>query len=339
MAPFGRERAAMVTAMAALALCGRLGARPGARAEASTPARPVFRQAAEDCVVASSGCGPAAAPAPSRGRQGRDRKTCPRRGRKVRRARKTRALRLPAGADGCDRDCALDSRYQGPGGCGGEDLVRLEAIVLPDKRQVPVKPAAILRCKMAAAIADWIRTDIAPLAQGLGTTISGLDNFDSFECRGRNRVVGAMLSEHGRANALDVRCFKLASGRAISLTDRSVPRDRARARAAFGLRAIPHRARAGLRLVPRGSHPSRPDGAAKQLPDLPVECVGPAAAGRTAVAGRAAGGRAAPRGRCQIRHQVRCRETCRQSLKPRNQARTKPEDKPAPAKKPTKKRR
>ena len=56
----------------------------------------------------------------------------------------------------------------GPGGCGGEDLVRLEAIVLPDKRQVSVKPAAIMRCKMAAAIADWIRNDIAPLAQNLG---------------------------------------------------------------------------------------------------------------------------------------------------------------------------
>ena len=54
---------------------------------------------------------------------------------------------------------------RGAGGCGGEDLVRLEAIVLPDKRQVSVKPAAILRCAMASAIADWIRTDIAPLAR------------------------------------------------------------------------------------------------------------------------------------------------------------------------------
>ena len=113
----------------------------------------------------------------------------------------------------------------GPGGCGGEDLVRLEAIVLPDKRQVSVKPAAILRCKMASAIADWIRSDIAPLAQNLGSAITDLDNFDSFECRGRNRVVGAKLSEHGRANALDVRAFKLANGRSISLTDRTVPRD------------------------------------------------------------------------------------------------------------------
>jgi hypothetical protein len=113
----------------------------------------------------------------------------------------------------------------GAGGCGGEDLVRLEAIVLPDKRQVSVKPAAILRCPMASALAEWIRNDIAPLAAGLGSAISNLDNFDSYECRGRNRVAGARLSEHGRANALDVRAFRLANGRAVSLTDRTVPRE------------------------------------------------------------------------------------------------------------------
>jgi hypothetical protein len=79
---------------------------------------------------------------------------------------------------------------RGPGGCGGEDLVRLEAIVLSPTLHVVVKPAAILRCTMAAAVADWIRTDMAPLAAHLGTTLSELDNFDSFECRGRNRVKG-----------------------------------------------------------------------------------------------------------------------------------------------------
>ena len=114
---------------------------------------------------------------------------------------------------------------RGPGGCGGEDLVRLEAVVLPDKRKVAVKPAAILRCRMASAIADWIRTDIVPIATGLGSQLSDLDNFDSYECRGRNRVAGALLSEHGRANALDVRAFKLANGRSIFLTDRTVARE------------------------------------------------------------------------------------------------------------------
>src|SRR5437879_2044887 len=64
----------------------------------------------------------------------------------------------------------------GAGGCGGEDLVRLEAVVLPDKHLVSVTPAAILRCAMAAAIADCIRTDMAPLAANLGNTHSDHGN-------------------------------------------------------------------------------------------------------------------------------------------------------------------
>ena len=113
----------------------------------------------------------------------------------------------------------------GPGGCGGEDLVRLEAVVLADGHKVAVTPPATLRCPMASAIADWIRTDVTSLAAGLGTEPVVLDNFDSYECRGFNRIPGAHLSEHGRANALDVRAIKLADGRSISLTDRTVSRD------------------------------------------------------------------------------------------------------------------
>jgi hypothetical protein len=114
---------------------------------------------------------------------------------------------------------------RGAGGCGGTDLVKLEAIVLPNKHRVAVTPAATLRCSMASAIADWVRTDIAPLTEKLGSEITVLDNFDSYECRGFNRIPGAHLSEHGRANALDVRAFKLADGRSIGLTDRDVSRE------------------------------------------------------------------------------------------------------------------
>src|SRR5450631_2388500 len=114
---------------------------------------------------------------------------------------------------------------KGPGECGGEDLVRLEAVVLPDKRRVSVKPAAIMRCAMASQIVDWIRIDMAPLATSLGSVVSDLNNLDSFECRGRNGIAGAKMSEHGRANALDVHDLKLANGQAITFTDRTVPRD------------------------------------------------------------------------------------------------------------------
>jgi hypothetical protein len=114
---------------------------------------------------------------------------------------------------------------KGPGGCGGDDLVRLEAIVLPDKRKVAVTPPATLRCRMASEIADWVRTDVVKLAAPLGSEPAVLDNFDSYECRSFNRIPGGHLSEHGRANALDVRAIKLANGRSIELTDRTVPRD------------------------------------------------------------------------------------------------------------------
>jgi hypothetical protein len=99
-------------------------------------------------------------------------------------------------------------------------------VVLPDnKGRVALKPAAVLRCSMASAIADWIRTDMVPLAEARGSRLSDLDNLDSYDCRGRNGVAGAPLSEHGRANALDVQALKLASGASIALTDRSVPRE------------------------------------------------------------------------------------------------------------------
>lgn len=112
----------------------------------------------------------------------------------------------------------------GPGACGGDDIVRLESVVLADKRRVPLKPAATLRCSMATAVAEWVRNDGAAIAAEAGTAIGELDNFDSFDCRGRNRVAGARLSEHGRANALDVRGVRFANGQFVSFTDRTVAR-------------------------------------------------------------------------------------------------------------------
>ena len=104
-------------------------------------------------------------------------------------------------------------------GCGALDAVRLEAIILPDKARVALTPPAILRCPMAEEVAHWIREDVVAAVSALGTTLLGIDNYDSFDCRGRNRVVGAKLSEHGRANALDLRGFLLANKVTAGLTD------------------------------------------------------------------------------------------------------------------------
>ncbi len=112
----------------------------------------------------------------------------------------------------------------GAGECGAVDAVLLESIVLPDQAKVVVTPPATLRCSMAEVVVNWVRDDVAPAVLKLGAPLRGLDNFDSYECRGRNRIRGATLSEHGRANALDVRAFNLANGEAVGLTDVNVPK-------------------------------------------------------------------------------------------------------------------
>jgi hypothetical protein len=113
----------------------------------------------------------------------------------------------------------------GPGDCGALDVVRLEAILLPDHVKVAVNPPATLRCTMAEAIAHWVREDVAPAARKFEAQLSEIENYDSFECRGRNRVVGAKVSEHGLANALDVKAFKLTDGALIAPTDINVAKD------------------------------------------------------------------------------------------------------------------
>ena len=113
----------------------------------------------------------------------------------------------------------------GPGACGAADVVRLEAIVMPDKTQVALTPPATLRCSMAEQVAHWVRNDMGPAALDLGSPLRAVNNFDSYDCRGRNRVRGAKLSEHGRGNALDIRAIKLANGNVVELTSATVSRE------------------------------------------------------------------------------------------------------------------
>ena len=110
-------------------------------------------------------------------------------------------------------------RLIGPATCGGEDMVELEAVMLADKTRVAVDPPALLRCPMAESFAAWLREEVAPRAAKLGSTLRAVENYDSYECRPRNRVAGAKMSEHGKGNAIDVRAIHLADGRRIEPTD------------------------------------------------------------------------------------------------------------------------
>lgn len=106
----------------------------------------------------------------------------------------------------------------GPGDCGATDAVVMDSVILSDQTKVAVTPAATMRCAMAEAVAHWLREDVVTILKDL-PPLRVLDNFDSYSCRGRNNVRAAQLSEHGRADALDVRDFKLADGHELNLTD------------------------------------------------------------------------------------------------------------------------
>ncbi|MET0279254.1 MAG: extensin family protein [Pseudorhodoplanes sp.] len=115
--------------------------------------------------------------------------------------------------------------FGGPGDCGATDVVKLEAIIQPDKSRIAVSPPATLRCQMAEAIATWVREDLTPATSSLGSAPRSLDNYASYDCRGRNRVAGARLSEHGLANAIDIRGVHLQNGKFAELTDRNLDRN------------------------------------------------------------------------------------------------------------------
>lgn len=115
--------------------------------------------------------------------------------------------------------------FGGPGDCGASDVVRLEAVIQPDQSRVAISPPATMRCTMAEAVATWIREDLTATVASLGSPPRELDNYASYDCRGRNRVAGARISEHGLANAIDVRGVRLANGRFADFTDRKLDRE------------------------------------------------------------------------------------------------------------------
>jgi hypothetical protein len=114
------------------------------------------------------------------------------------------------------------SPITGPGECIATDVVKVDAVLLPDKHRVVFSPPVTLQCPMADAVAQWISNDVAPTIAALGTSLRSAESLDSFDCRPRNGITGAQVSEHGHANALDVRSFKLANGGIIGLNNASV---------------------------------------------------------------------------------------------------------------------
>lgn len=99
-------------------------------------------------------------------------------------------------------------------GCSATSAVKLVAI------GIPVTNLGAVKCALALPFARWVRDDVTTMAaRWLGGYVARIESFGSFACRPIDNQPGKPLSEHGRADAIDIAAFMLRDGRRISVKD------------------------------------------------------------------------------------------------------------------------
>ena len=102
------------------------------------------------------------------------------------------------------------------GACGAETVVSVRAAGV--NRAIKLSPAATINCPVARSLAKWLSTAVDPAAVELfGSRVASVRVAASYACRTRNHIRGARLSEHAKANAIDISAFVLADGRRIDV--------------------------------------------------------------------------------------------------------------------------
>ncbi len=104
------------------------------------------------------------------------------------------------------------------GRCGAPAPIRL--VGLGSKPQVRFSPPALINCDMAVALHQWVRNDLQPLAiKHLGAPIVTVEVMSDYSCRTSSGRLKNRLSEHAFADALDIRGFVTAKGKAVRVLD------------------------------------------------------------------------------------------------------------------------
>jgi hypothetical protein len=84
----------------------------------------------------------------------------------------------------------------------------MELISIGKSPQVAFSPTVIVTCDMVAALHKWITQALQPLARKhLRAPLIRIETMSSYSCRNAYGRTASRLSEHGRANAIDIRGF------------------------------------------------------------------------------------------------------------------------------------
>lgn len=85
-------------------------------------------------------------------------------------------------------------------------------------QQVTFSPQPIVTCDLIAGLAKWLEEDVQGLARKhLGAAITRIETMSSYSCRTAYGRPGSRLSEHGRANALDIAAFVTDRNTTVSI--------------------------------------------------------------------------------------------------------------------------
>ena len=102
------------------------------------------------------------------------------------------------------------------GDCGAP--APIELISVGRNPQVTLSSPVIVTCEIAAALDKWLKVDLQSAArEHLGSPIVRLDVMSAYSCRNAYGRKKTRMSEHGRANALDIKSFLTERGQVVDL--------------------------------------------------------------------------------------------------------------------------
>jgi len=111
------------------------------------------------------------------------------------------------------------------GECGAPAPVML--ISVGRNPQVTLSTPATVTCELAAALDRWVKSDVQPAARELlGAPVIRIEVMSAYSCRAAYGRKNNRMSEHGRANALDVAAFLTEKAGGVELLADWGPTDR-----------------------------------------------------------------------------------------------------------------